>query len=181
MYKRIANSLKKHAKLSILAIVLISLILIANNVTGVSDVVDKNSDIKSIEFVKDFDNPARQPIQSDIVLQIPDVTRDITGTIFHVPLNKRLVIEFVSAEVSILGNEKFVMQIQTKLGGSVSNHFMMPNLIGTFPPNDIFEVSQQTRLYADPDTDVLIKIHRNAGGGIGDIESSISGYLVDIP
>lgn len=182
MYGKINQN--KRTKISILAIVFVSLILIASNVTGVSNVpntgpISQTSKVK-FTFEKDVDNPARQPIQSDTVLQMPDVTKDITGTLFHVPLKKRLVIEFVSAEVSILENEKFVMRIQTKLNGAIVNHFMAPNFVGKEFNNDIFVVSEQTRLYADPGTDVSIQIHRNAGGGIGDIESSISGYLVDI-
>lgn len=185
MYKKIENQLKKHAKITLLTIVFVSIILIASNVTGVSDIpsgpASQSSKMK-FSFEKDLDNPARQPIQSDTVLQTPDVTKDITGTLFHVPLKKRLVIEFVSAEVSLLQNEKFTFHIQTKLNGSISNHFMTPNLIGIKfeDNNDTFAISQQTRLYADPGTDVLIQFHKNAGGGEAKIETSISGYLVDI-
>jgi len=182
MYKKIENKLKKHAKITLLAIVFVSTILIASNVMGASDMSSGFSPSSKMKFSfeKDLDNPARQPIQSDTVLQMPDVTNQITGTLFHVPLKKRLVIEFVSAEVSLLENEKFTFHIQTKLNGSIANHFMTPNLIGKFSTNDIFAVSEQTRLYADPGTDVVLQFHRNAGGGEATIETSISGYFVDI-
>ena len=89
---------------------------------------------------------------------------------FHVPADKRLVIEFVSASCEPDVTTMFVV---TTVNGARVFHRFFPPLESTRPNG----VTQQTRIYADPSTDVVLQTERRIGPPQGCF-ASIAGLLV---
>jgi len=113
-------------------------------------------------------------------------------TPFTVPADKRLVIEYVSGELAAASSCATVprMVLTTTVGGATLTHYFYPEDTGVIDegngPGRVFGLSQETRLYADPGTDVLTQIRTSASPGCGyrtgvDTGLHISGYLVDVP
>lgn len=128
--------------------------------------------------MKDVDNPARQPFQRAIHEFTP----------FIVPTGKRLVIEYVSADVgtSSTSCDAFRCKLKTTVQGTDLVHFFFPELVSTSPSTAAsrqFALSQQTRIYADPNTEVTVNFERNGSPCVFGIGTglSISGHLVDVP
>ena len=127
--------------------------------------------------IRDLDEPARQPYQRTGGLDFA-AGQDITTTEFTVPANKRLVIEYVSAQI-IVAEPIFWFSVKTTAGSAQGTHFFapmaLPNVAG------LHIVSQQTRLYANPGSTVTIEARRyndldlDARSG----RTGFSGYLVD--
>ena len=141
--------------------------------------------------VRDVDNPARQPFQANII----DIPIGLPNPVFFtVPAGKRLVIEYVSADIEADNTQcpnAPRYELTTTAGGVTLDHFFYTKDAGTLGTsvNDdtkAFGLSQQTRIYADPNTQVRLDIrtgtfptcgfHLNEGSGI-----RVSGYLVDVP
>ena len=128
--------------------------------------------IPSQLMVRDSDNPARQPFVATLLSPNPNTF------FFIVPNGKRLVIEYVSGEGSLpAGNKLLFARLQVETQGSIVLHRFLPVLTGTEGNVDVFLVSQQTRLYADPGSTVILSVlPANAIFSV-----TVSGYLVDIP
>jgi hypothetical protein len=122
--------------------------------------------------VRDVDNPARQPVQFKL-----GATDSYT-----VPNGKRLVIEYVSAEIfSFSSCTLTVARLKTTAGGVEQEHQFYLQLVGTNVTNRYYAANQQTRLYADPNTEV-VPGSALVCSGFNQIQSTvISGYLVDLP
>ena len=109
--------------------------------------------------VHDVDNPARQPLQVDIIRVPFPIPNPI---LFTVPDGKRLVIEYVSADIQAVNaacttSPRFALT--TTAGGTTLAHFFYPENTGTLSDgNRAFGLSRQTRIYADPNTDVTLDI-----------------------
>lgn len=140
--------------------------------------------------VRDVDNPARQPFQANIIEAPPFIPNPV---FFTVPAGKRLVIEYVSADIQAASQCASAPRyaLTTTAGGVTLEHFFYTKDAGTvgLSVNDVrraFGLSQQTRIYADPNTQVTVDIRTgtfpacgfnvNEGSGI-----RVSGYLVDVP
>ena len=123
-------------------------------------------------LVRDVDNPARQPFQITLIGLAP-------SNQFTVPSGKRLVIEYVSGRIPAgLGQQLETVRLLTAVNDATSLHFFTPIFTGGVIES-IFTVSQQTRIYADPETLVIV----NAEGGgpvLSKMLLTISGYLVDV-
>jgi hypothetical protein len=140
--------------------------------------------------VRDVDNAARQPFQAKII----DVPIGIPDPIFFtVPAGKRLVIENVSADIEAAPQCASAPRygLTTTAGGVTLEHFFYTKDAGTVGSsvNDArraFGLSQQTRIYADPNTQVRLDIRTGTFPTCGfAVEDSsgirVSGYLVDVP
>jgi len=129
--------------------------------------------------VRDVDNPARQPFQASV--SPVAVTAGNTAFVFmtQVPVGKRLVIEQVTSQGSVLSGAAVQMQIVTDLGGGETSHALVFTRQGTDGVSDYFAASQVTRLYADPNSPITIQAQGINGGGT--FSFSISGYLVNLP
>jgi hypothetical protein len=127
--------------------------------------------------VRDPDNPARQPLQQSLDSSNPNRTS------FQVPLGKRLVIEYVSAVSSMPAGQKLLLvTLQTDVSVNQNPtgilHFFTPTLTGRDTTGrDIFVVSQQTRLYAEPGSTVVLGVTATAGAPV---VVSVVGHLVDV-
>lgn len=122
--------------------------------------------------VFDVDNPAFQPFQIHFPLgtDSPQLT---------VPAGKRLVIEHVTGNAFSSG-DVFWMAVLTTAGGEFASHLFPMTKVGVAPSgNNVYVASAQTRIYADPGTNVSIQ--PDAIGPPSQRFSSISGYLVDVP
>jgi hypothetical protein len=144
-----------------------------------SPIMKIKTDADNPVFVKDVDNPARQAFQQKLNFNLADGFSEVCMPIATVPAGKRLVIEYVSAKVTIPGGHKLrALNVFTNLNGDFAYHFLAPTPTGVF---NEYVAAQQLRLYADPNTQVNICASRDNGDGIAPVQATISGYLVDLP
>jgi hypothetical protein len=127
---------------------------------------------------RDVDNPARQPFHKSINIGFPSA--------FVVPNGKRLVIEFFSARVSFPAECRLSdLSITTTTEGEGALHFFLPTTIDPVLLARAMVVSQETRIYADPGTEVKFGGDTACflGGTLDQFiaTGTISGYLVDWP
>jgi len=151
----------------------------------VSGSVQVGNDIAHPVPVRDVDNPARQPFQAGGFAPFSANETNVIVNIATVPTGKRLVIEHVSVSCSLPTGQKMV---EADLEVVLSNQTTYPNNLrvsaqgsdasGT---HDLSIASEQVRLYADPGTPVRCFVDRDSFSGSGDVQCSISGYLVDVP
>lgn len=138
--------------------------------------------------VRDVDNPARQPIQANIIEVPPQIPNPI---LFTVPAGKRMVIEYVSADIRANTQCATAPQyaLRTTTGGVALNHFFQSEFTGTLgaaanEATRAYGLSQQTRIYADPNTTVTLDIRTDAFPSCAFMVNDgihVSGYLVDVP
>jgi len=132
--------------------------------------------------VRDIDNPARQPFQIEQIATIRNAESSWAEFV-AVPIGKRLVIEYVSVFIALpAGQKPTLVGVATTLnqigaGHSFGAMFLAADIVG----RDVFNISQQTRLYSDPGaSSVNFFVERNASSGEAEIFFSVSGYLVDL-
>lgn len=114
---------------------------------------------------RDQDNPAQQPFQW---LTQPAARNGQTRaeTDFTVPIGKRLVLEYISAEIPEgSGN----VTVETTVGGNLAAWYFIQgsSTRGFFP----------TRIYADPGTSVQVIVQ----GSNTQADVELSGHFVNIP
>lgn len=132
------------------------------------------------------DKPARQPFQWWRSPQLPENTGSTSMTI-AVPADKRLVIEFVSANVMIQATGQIAeVGLATTVNSNIGNFHVPLNRTGTVTipsgTEERFEGAQQMRVYADPGTQVSVSVGRTSPfKGIAVFSVFISGYLVNSP
>jgi hypothetical protein len=131
------------------------------------------------------------PFQA-VIMRDPQVP-GFPFTPFTVPVGKRLVIEYVSGNLNAVPscNTAPRMELRTSVGGTTVNHYFSPENTGIVDelngsgPERSYVLSRETRLYADPGSQVLAILHLSASPGCGyttgDFGLHVSGYLVDIP
>jgi hypothetical protein len=141
-------------------------------------VVNTENEPIPVYNVDEYDISAKQPFQEGFQIQF-DPTQSGGGVSIPVPPGKRLVIEFVSGVVSVTIGKVATFFVKTTVNGNTAKHFLQP--IETEPSggNYNWTVSQNVRLYADPQTDVQIFTNFTQSGSGAFF--SISGYLMDLP
>ena len=106
---------------------------------------------------------------------------------YTVPAGKRLVIEYVSVTATIGAGEKVRAFVRGGNGFTEAIHPIVMNYQVTVSSNDVFVGSQPLKLYAEPGTSVVVLVSRRDAANTGAVspnaglESSITGYLVDVP
>jgi len=145
--------------------------------------------------VYDVNNPAFQPFQIYRSFSL-GAGIYVNSFNFEVPEGKRLVIEYVSADVEIPSGQKFYAYIQTIInvpsGFNTANHNLVPHFTGSFYTpflrvyKDVFSIGHVVRLYADPISSpifhsVTFTLNRFSNSGVAEVRASISGYLIDMP
>jgi hypothetical protein len=155
----------------------------------VSNPVDTNSNPVPL-LTRDADNPAREPVQGSCEVP-PTPTSAGTcivnfypasgGSFTNVPSGKRLVIEMVSGRVELSkGSIPEGYEISVTLGSAQVPHDFVPRFVGTIGATDIYTVSEQTHLYADPGTTVQYFSETNATT-VNLAVTEISGYVISEP
>ena len=90
------------------------------------------------------------PFQTLVSVQIPNNGNTAEVRITTVPAKRRLVIEYVSADITLpTGQRPFVFVATSVLGSGALIHRLFAEYQATFGPGDFFVISQLTRLYAD--------------------------------
>ena len=125
-------------------------------------------------WVRDVDNPARQPFQITLRFTVPPGSR-VGSASFNTPVGKRIVIEYVSADLANLPDDyqMFGSVVETYLNGQQTAH-----LIPAVRP----VTGQLVRVYGDPDTGVTVAAYLRLPIASGvSFQYSLSGYFVDTP
>jgi hypothetical protein len=131
--------------------------------------------------VRDGDNPARRAFQTNTVFIIGDNEQAQSET-FLVPGNKRMVIEYVSADILVSAGQLPKVFVSTTVNGVSTIHYANSNRLGAYGNgDDEFLVGQPLTLYADPGTEVQVTFWRNVFTGFGQCAVSLSGHYVDVP
>src|SRR5215207_4673536 len=131
--------------------------------------------------VRDADNPARQPFQSELFLTgVPGSYGALQ--IAQVPAGKRLVIEHVAVSGVTPTGQRIFANLSTGLGSFIAHHPLVVHAQGTNENGEAeFAISQQVRLYADPGTAVTLYATRSSTSGMAVVlYATVSGYLVDV-
>jgi hypothetical protein len=137
----------------------------------------------SANGVRDVDNPARHAFQQRVSVDAPQTGVFSEGS-FQVPSGKRLVIEFISADVAAPGGPPPLVFIQAIGGGGKSVvNIPLGQADASDPSQTVWTGNTFTRLYADGGTYVGVLLGSASNAPAGDINmvASISGYLVDMP
>jgi hypothetical protein len=125
-------------------------------------------------------NPVRQPIEQLLAFELSDGQANGQAS-FAVPSGNRLVVEFITAILTVPVGQKAVVTFFVQTGGIGPPgilHCLALNPQGTFI-GDTFAASQLVRLYADPESTVLFQFARNDGSGLASGNISVTGYLED--
>ena len=101
------------------------------------------------------------------------ITNTIDVSIFTVPPDKRLVIEFVSGFCSTSQN---VPVHTVRLSGS-ADHFLTPHVFPTGAGTSFAVITQQTRIYANPTAIVKLAVFPTSNSSTTTCSISISGHL----
>jgi hypothetical protein len=140
----------------------------------------------SVQFI--LGDPGPQPNGSPAPANETS-TENIFG-IFRVPANKRLVIEYVSGSFLDTPTPYAGFFVQTRIGSSDPvRHYLKPEIVSLpstpSAPGRIIGTGQMVRIYADPDTNVVVGAYflRMPKVGNNRIRTgvSFSGYLIDAP
>lgn len=135
-------------------------------------------------MVRDFNAPATRPLQFDLCSEINLASGCPSGEgTFTVPESTasgevvtRLVIQFVSVQCSVQPLTALVntMSLETTAGGTTLDHYFP---LTSDPAFGVIGTTEDTRIYADPGTDVSLGTSwASANSGICDM--SISGHFV---
>lgn len=139
--------------------------------------------------VRDVDRASAEPVQARVIQQ-PIGSTNPSG--ITVPSGKRLVIEYVSAEVLAADPDCVTaprIALRTTVGGNAVVHYFYTENSG--PVSALggsaraYGLSQLTKVYADPDTQVTIDIRTSAEPVCSYLNPGadglhISGYLVNV-
>lgn len=124
--------------------------------------------------IRDQDNPAFQPVQATAVIPLfgSNMVRILT-----VPSGKRLVIETISGFSFVNAGGKFLFVTVVTTGGTNGgelSHYFAQTYTGTTNNTDYYSFNNAVRIYANPQTDVTLKI--NTTTSIVSMTVTISGY-----
>ncbi len=133
--------------------------------------------------VRDVENPARQPVQFGLCTEQGGAVTCFYNTLgsfsdsYTVPHGKRLVIEYIGGHCGIAPETTYYeLAVETTVGGNLGHYGIpcMPAAGDSNSPNRT--AGQQTRIYADPDTTVRLRLHSD----FGDATVFLSGYTITI-
>ena len=139
-------------------------------------------------FVKNVDDPARQPFARDCVVETFDAAGRGSCSFEGVPAGKRWVIETMSSDLTIDPGVKPVhINLQLCSAGFATDNYFPAVFQGNsaFFFGDHFTVNQPVRLYSDNiggchgSTFVNVLVSNVTPSGFA--EFILSGYLVDVP
>jgi hypothetical protein len=119
-------------------------------------------------LVRDVDRPGREAFQTTAT-----VTNTVDVTLYTVPADKRLVVEFVSGFCNTTQN----IPVHTvRLSGSV-DHFFTPTVSPTGLSTAFAVITQEARIYVAPLAAVKLTVFPTALGPTTSCAISISGHL----
>jgi hypothetical protein len=129
-------------------------------------------DTSSPLAVRDVNDVVQTPFQAAFTDIVPVI----------VPSGKRLVIEYVSGFVGTGDAVALAVSIETKLGGQALRHAIPINLASANGGGaETYTFGDSARLYADPGTQVIARLHLTGNPAGSAANCTLSGYLVDAP
>jgi hypothetical protein len=153
-------------------------------VTGTTTVVGSVTiDSKTPLSVRDIDEPALQPFQQEIGINLADGIGEGEAPSAAVPAGKRFVVDFISAQASLPAGQHPLILVKAFVNGANNgvSHNLLTTLQSNFGGNDQWVASQPTRLYADPNTNLQIFFFRDATAGQASLFLKVSGHFVNVP
>ena len=138
--------------------------------------------------VINLDNPALQPEQIHEIMSFSSGTHVQRKVIYQVPLNKRFVLEHISAYYATTDGSismRAIIEVSETSNCPSFPKFrhilQVPQLTQTSPTIYNYIVSQPMRLYVEPEDYLCIHLNRSGDFNTRDVEVLLSGYLVDLP
>jgi hypothetical protein len=127
-------------------------------------------------LVRNVGGSVAQPVHAEKLVTLDECCNNAQETIFQVPEDKRLVIEYVTALAIVPAGVKTQLNIFTTVNNERVRHF-----VACIPGGGENSISLPTRLYARPGSDVTIQLVTQGSAGSGVLKGTISGYLEDAP
>ncbi|HLY55352.1 MAG TPA: hypothetical protein VKS60_07335 [Stellaceae bacterium] len=125
------------------------------------------------------DNPAFQPVQFRVFIEIPDTIASAAKSVYTVPTGQRLVIQTVSAyrTGTVAANQSVQLFVDGSFGGAYGS-LALPSIpaIGMDPGTTLV-----APFYADPGTAVELYDYRTGSSGDEFDYVTVTGYLVNLP
>ncbi|MGB6686924.1 MAG: hypothetical protein WBE76_03690 [Terracidiphilus sp.] len=99
---------------------------------------------------------------------------------FTAPGGKRMVIEFVTAILTVPAGQSVAVTFFVRTGGIPNpgiRHALAVTPQGTFNGGEVYVCSRLVRLYPDPGTNVIFEVTRNSTSSVASGNISLTGYL----
>jgi hypothetical protein len=132
--------------------------------------------------------PTRHPFQRGLYLEVPSGSLSASAQI-EVPAGQRLVLEWVSGSTRVDDWELARFTVTTTVGTDLAEHEIAPTVYrrsfeGSDPPltpDFVIAYSQRVQIYADPGTQVTVRVLRSENHELTPTGFllSLSGYLID--
>ena len=122
----------------------------------------------------------KEPFQKEVIILFIAGKQEGFGS-FLIPKGKRLIIEHVSACIALPSGQKILearIDVLQAGGGAQISHYLNTFFAAIAPNGDYFSVSHSLRLYAVGD--VRFAFFRTDKISIGQVNATVSGYLVDL-
>lgn len=151
---------------------LVAIIALASFATGCAAPTGEVTVVNSPQnpvFVRPMTLQGWEPFQ-----HTASITNTIDVSIFTVPPDKRLVIEFVSGFCSTSQN---VPVHTVRLSGS-ADHFLTPHVFATGAATSFAVITQHTRIYANPAAIVKLAVFPTSNSSTTTCSISISGHFM---
>lgn len=130
--------------------------------------------------VRDVDNPARQPFQKEILVNLDPGSDTGEDDVVTVPPGKRLVVEHASATGFVPVGQKLRVFVLSRFNSQLTSVALVATPQGTIDNGrDVFVASDQVRLYAGSGDFVRAVARRNDSAANGFVFFSVAGYLMD--
>lgn len=140
--------------------------------------VKVESDKTNPVYVRDIDNPARQPFQQEVELML-DPGEGGENVAINVPIGKLFVIEQISASGFAPAGQKMLFSVMTHISPDlVTRKHLLQTTNSTFGASNFFMASQSVRIYADTPS-ALARVERDFTTGTATARLVVSGYFVD--
>ena len=123
-------------------------------------------------------SPALQPYARSIDTRFPP-SGGPAEAVFTVPAGKQWVIETISLQASLSSQNNFVLvTLNSTVGGETVGYPLFLNKVLTGSATT-YGLTQPFKIYADPGTQVIATLIREAATDSGGFSLTLSGYLVD--
>jgi hypothetical protein len=134
------------------------------------------SSLSNPVFVRDV-NDAAQPFRAELFARFP-----ASSVTFTVPTGKRLVVEDLSAEISVSTGTRAELLGDIFVSSGLETRFFIPTTLGiSTSRGDDLLTNQVVKFSADPGATVTFFTPFTDGGVVQSIDVSIYGYLVNVP
>jgi hypothetical protein len=134
-------------------------------------------------FVRDVNEAANQPAINRQQC-VTSGTRCDFSSLYTIPPNKRLVVEYASAGGLLPAGQHYSCAFFPSVGGSANVPILMRSSnasAGSGTSAIETEIGQAMRFYADPSTTLVGECTRDSDVGDAVFDLEFNGYLVDIP